>query len=345
MVTIKQIAEKAGVSIGTVDRVLHNRGYVSEQAEQKIRKAIAELDYKPNIFARHLKLSRSFRFGVLMPNFDQDCGYWQMPGSGILKAQSELKTHRIEIEFFYFDRSSEDSFSQACKKVLGSNLNGLLIAPTFGSALYSLIHKLPKDFPYVFFDSPLPNVPCLSCIVQDSFLSGQLAGRLMSLLINGPGAAAAIRILPEDFHIDERIRGFQTFLKDHPSLQVELYEAVPGNETNTIFSIVDQILNNNQQIRGFFIPNALTFQFVRALEKNHMEKKIHVIGYDLLKENIEYLKRGQIDFLISQQSHQQGYNGIYTLFRRVVLNEAVPNRMMMAIDIIAKENVDYYQMK
>ena len=345
MVTIKQIAEKAGVSIGTVDRVLHNRGYVSQQAEQKIRQAIAELDYKPNIFARHLKLSRPFKFGVLMPEFKQDCGYWEMPGDGIRKAQSELKTHRIEIEFFHYERYSEKSFLNVCQKALHASLNGLLVAPLCAPCASEMIQKIPSNLPYVFFDSTLPNAHCLSSIVQDSFMSGQLAGHLMSLLINDPGIAATIRILPEDFHIDERIRGFEAFLKDHPYLKVVSYEATLGDRTDKISSIIDNILKSYDQIRGLFIPNALTFQFVQALQNKHCDRKIHVIGYDLLKENIDYLKKGQIDFLISQQSRQQGYHGIYTLFRHVVLNEVVPPKMMMAIDIIAKENVDYYQMK
>ena len=100
MTTIKKIAEKAGVSIGTVDRVIHNRGFVSNKTETRVKQAIEELNYTPNIFARQLKLSRLFTFGVLMPKFNQDSRYWQMTAKGIQKAQKELKTHRIQIQFF-----------------------------------------------------------------------------------------------------------------------------------------------------------------------------------------------------------------------------------------------------
>ena len=54
MATIKDIAQKAGVSIGTVDRVLHNRGMVNEQTKQRILAVIKELDYHPNQAAQGL---------------------------------------------------------------------------------------------------------------------------------------------------------------------------------------------------------------------------------------------------------------------------------------------------
>ena len=54
MVTIKNIAELANVSIGTVDRVIHNRGEFSLKTEEKVRKVIKELNYKPNVIARSL---------------------------------------------------------------------------------------------------------------------------------------------------------------------------------------------------------------------------------------------------------------------------------------------------
>ncbi len=53
-IRIKDIARLAGVSAGTVDRVLHNRGRVSEEALQKITEVMKQIDYKPNLIARTL---------------------------------------------------------------------------------------------------------------------------------------------------------------------------------------------------------------------------------------------------------------------------------------------------
>ena len=65
MITIKEIASKAGVSPGTVDRVLHNRGRVSKESAERVRLVAREAGYVPNLFAKRLKEGRSLVFGVL----------------------------------------------------------------------------------------------------------------------------------------------------------------------------------------------------------------------------------------------------------------------------------------
>ena len=55
--TIKMIAERAGVSIGTVDRVLHDRPYVKEEVRRRVLEVMEELDYQPNRVASALATS------------------------------------------------------------------------------------------------------------------------------------------------------------------------------------------------------------------------------------------------------------------------------------------------
>ncbi len=343
MVTIKKIAERSGVSIGTVDRVIHKRGNVSKDTETRVKLALKELNYVPNIFARQLKLQKTFSIGVLIPSPDQDSNYWAMPAAGIHKAEKELKSHQTQIHFFHYNRYSPLSFTRACEQVLKAEIDGLLMVPALTSIAEKYIQKLPKNLPYVFFDSIVPQSNCLSYIIQDSYESGRLAGRLMHLLLNNRGSVAAIRVVPEDFHISERIRGFHDYFGHSPNRILKVYDAHSKGDQNTIPDLVHQILKENKDLKGIFISNALTFCIAQVLELKKLQKKIHVIGYDLIKENIEYLKKGDIDFLISQQSERQGYQGIYTLYRHVVLKESVPQKIMMPIDIITRENVDYYQ--
>jgi LacI family transcriptional regulator len=345
MATIKDIAKKARVSIGTVDRVIHNRGRVSRQAEMKIRRAIDELDYIPNIFARHLKLAKDFYFGVLMPEQSQDQRFWHMPAAGILKALNELKTHRVQIRFFYYNRYSHESFFLAGRDMLKANLDGLLIAPVLTSAAGEFMQEIPENLPYVFFDSVIPESKCISSIVQDSYLSGRLSARLMQLLIRDPGTVAAIRVLPEDHHINERIRGFkEKFTEDGSSYPLKIYDINHVGDSMNMQVLMKKILREQTNLRGIFVSNALTFCAAQYLESRQIEGKIHVIGYDLIKENIHYLQNGTIDFLISQQSERQGYQGIYILFRSVVLKEEVPQRIMIPLDIITQDNIEFYQM-
>ena len=72
IMTIKEIAREANVSIGTVDRVVHGRGRVAQKTTELVKKIIQESGYKPNIFGSRLSLSKDYIFAVIMPRLHQD---------------------------------------------------------------------------------------------------------------------------------------------------------------------------------------------------------------------------------------------------------------------------------
>ena len=70
MASIRDVARRAGVGVGTVSRVINGNGYVSADTKKKIEKAIEELEYTPNELARNLFRNRSGIIGVLVPDLD-----------------------------------------------------------------------------------------------------------------------------------------------------------------------------------------------------------------------------------------------------------------------------------
>jgi LacI family transcriptional regulator len=75
----------------------------------------------------------------------------------------------------------------------------------------------------------------------------------------------------------------------------------------------------------------------KFIKENNL-KDIRVIGYELLKQNLEYLNEGIIDFLIHQKPEEQGYMGINHLYKKIVLKETVLDLHYMSLEIIVKEN-------
>lgn len=344
MATIRDIAELANVSIGTVDRVLHHRGSVSPPTKAKVEWAIQKLKYTPNIYARQLKLSRRYKFGVLMPELHQDAGYWEQAAMGIHKAGKELEPYKIKVKFFHFNRYSENSFCKKFLQMLAENLDGLLIAPILVDQCKELVSRIPEKVPYLFFDSDLPDTKRFTFIGQDPFKSGILAGKLMKILIGENGDVAVIRVLPEDYHINLRAEGFRSYFLEnglkHPIHIYDWYEKKDLAEINALF---DKILKENPNLKGIFMTNALTYLAASYIQSKSLNQKIRIIGYDLVPENVAYLKNSAIDFLISQSPMTQGYEGIMMLYRKIVLNHNVEDKIMMPIDIVTKENVEFYK--
>ncbi len=344
IVTLKDIARKAGVSIGTVDRVLHNRGRVHPDTEKKVRRVLQQLNYRTNIFAKHLKLGRTFTFGVLMPRPEQDSGYWKLPYRGIQRAQQELQSHKVQVNFFFFDRYNHKSVLNAGRRALASEPDGLLSAPILPESFGEVIASLPPELPLVFFDSYLPGIKPLCFIGQDAFQSGLLASRLMRRTVPcKKGLVAVVKVQPEDYHIAARIEGFVKGSEGWSGFDLETVEIDSRWTPELTARCLGPFYRRHPELAGIFVTNAMTHKVAEWWERNSRGKKIVLIGYDPIARNISLLKAGVIDFLISQQSERQGYEGIYTLFRRVVLGEEVNHQIMTQIDIITAENVDYYQ--
>ncbi|HAT77204.1 MAG TPA: LacI family transcriptional regulator, partial [Flavobacterium sp.] len=96
------MAEIANVSVGTVDRIIHNRGQVTEENIAKVNAIIKEYGYKKNIFASNLAFNKKFKFAVFLPK-NENIEYWQAPIIGIKKAAEELANFGVTIDYFFFD--------------------------------------------------------------------------------------------------------------------------------------------------------------------------------------------------------------------------------------------------
>ncbi len=109
VVRIKDIALKANVSTGTVDRVIHNRGRVAEDVKTRVFKIIKELNYEPNLMARMLGSKKHYVLAALLPDHNYDA-FWLAPKLGIEKAEHDLKQYGVSVRQFAFDPQNADSY-------------------------------------------------------------------------------------------------------------------------------------------------------------------------------------------------------------------------------------------
>ena len=94
------------------------------------------------------------------------------------------------------------------------------------------------------------------------------------------------------------------------------------------------------------LKNGITFNSKAYIIGEYLQKRgmtdFNLMGYDLLQRNVACLKQGSIFFLIAQQPVLQGFNGIKTLCEHLILKKDVPGEYFMPIDLLTKENIDFY---
>ena len=110
-------------------------------------------------------------------------------------------------------------------------------------------------------------------------------------------------------------------------------------ETDTILT---NFFNNNRDIHHC-ITLASKAHIVGEFLLRTNRREIQIMGYDVLEKNAECLRRGSISFIISQHAFQQGYCSVDALFQAIVLKKEVAPVNYMPIELLSKENIDYYR--
>jgi len=342
LITIKEIAELAGVSIGTVDRVLHSRGRVSEKTKNLILSIVKKEGYRKNIVASQLSNSRISNFAVIMPLPEQNDRFWQIIQMGIEAEKERLNYFKLKLDYYFFDRFDGNSYIKVFTDAVKTEPDGIILAPVLAVEAMSLADKVPEKTKVVLMNSDLPDFNKLSYIGQDSFESGRTAGKLMSMSNGKSGTIAVIDVHPEDYHIHIRTEGFKKYILDNTNSKIRTYLLPAENDMEEFKRCAQLIDNENEDLSGLFIPNSSVHYFADLLEKSIKDKKISVIGYDLVEANAVMLEKGTIDFLINQQPGKQGELALEYLFRSTVLQERIVEKKFLPIEIICRENLESY---
>ena len=179
-VRIVDIARMAGVSVATVDRVIHNRGKVSEENLARINEVLREVNYRPNLIARSLASGRQYTLAVVMPRFAQG-EYWADFDAGIVRAEAEARRYNISVRKFFFDQYDRASFEKLLAELRDEAFDGAVIATLFAEMVTPFARELDeRGIPYVFVDSNIPECNQLAYFGTSSFDAGVVAARLLS---------------------------------------------------------------------------------------------------------------------------------------------------------------------
>ncbi|MGZ3764619.1 MAG: substrate-binding domain-containing protein [Mucilaginibacter sp.] len=344
-VRIKDIALKAGVSTGTVDRVIHNRGRVDPEVEQRVQKILKEMNYQPNMIARALGSNKEYRIAALIPDPGFD-SYWLGPKEGIKKAEAQLRQYGVRIQKFEFNPYMVGSYIYRAREVSLSNPDGIFLAPIFYRDTIPFFQEWQeKKIPFVLFNTQINESGALSYVGQDSYQSGLLAAKLVHY---GQPQPCSIMIL----HIDEEIsnaahlvkkeQGFRDYFKQNglDYYHISCFELNRPDRPGFAEKLFNMI-NSKPNLQSIYVTTSKSYEIAACLEQANVTH-IKIVGYDLLPKNIEYLNKGAISFLINQNPTGQGYLGINQLANHLVFKKEVPLLKYLPLDVVTKENAEYF---
>lgn len=344
-VRIKDIAQLSGVSVGTVDRVLHNRGRVSDQALKKVLTVLDQIDYKPNVIARTLGSNKTYRIAALIPDPGQD-PYWASSKAGIDQAQTEWLRYGVNVVPYFFDLYEKDSFREVAEAITADPPDGILIAPIFFHETLPFFKRFQSiGVPYVLFNTNIEHVSSLSFIGQNLYQSGKLGGELMHLALREESGILAVLHINEDLgnsvHLAEKERGFRDYFQaNHGSFDIRTFNLYNPSEVSLDEQLAELLKPNF--LKGIFVSTSKGTYLIAAFLERHKRQELKLVGYDMLEENIRYMQKGIINFLIHQNPQRQAFLGVNHLVGHLILKKPAPAQDLLPLEIISPENIDSY---
>ena len=324
-VRIVDIARLAGVSPGTVDRVIHNRGRIAPDKKRRIEEIIAQLGYQPNIAARLLATGQSFTIAVVAPSYVGE-SYWKQVSDGMMKAAEELGQYNQKIEFLRFDQYDRASFDVAVADVAWEAFDGVVIATLFEEQVKSLSAQLDAiDKPYIYIDSQVEGQNDLAYFGVDAQASGYIAGKMLcrELADDVPIVITHVRFRRNEISTQMRRReqGLLRYLREVGRAdRVEYIEHEPELGAVTVEAIERLAAQNDKRV-GLVVLNSRLYElveFLRAESSIALREKFMIVGFEAIKPNIEAMNRGDVDLLISSDITGLRFYGLVEELRSVL---------------------------
>lgn len=339
-VTIKEIAEMAGVHRSTVDKVLHNRPGVSDSVRKRVQKLIDECNYEANPIGKALKMQdKELHIKVILLEVDAQ----PILIEGIEEELKRYSSFQVSIEYItvpYSDIGSQVRALSDCEK---EKADGVILSPINSSAVVEVIDALDRQgIPVITVNTDIKGSQRLCFIGQDGFKSGRIAGRLMGEFLRGKGRVAVFTSDGDNhqsFPFGTREGGFREIIAgNYPEVEV-----MPSIHTQEKPSVIRRemrrLLNEEPKLAGIFI----TCGGVQALGDilDECERRdIRLVCYENYPEILELLRHDIVTATLDSEIKKQGGMAVEVLMDVLVYDRKPPRKHLYSeTKILMKESL------
>ncbi|MBE5881390.1 MAG: LacI family DNA-binding transcriptional regulator [Lachnospiraceae bacterium] len=340
MATIKEIAELAGVSRGTVDRVLNKRGSVNPQTAEKVLEIAQALDYKPNRAGLVLAAQKkNLKLGVIL--FGEGNPFFDEVIDGIRHKEEELACYNCSVTI---KRVAVDTDEQlrAIDELVSEGINGIAISPTNDARLAAKINELyDMDIPVVSLNTDIPDCKRIAFVGSNYYQSGATAAGLMRLIAKGDDVNVGIIAGSSEILCHtERIAGFRHAIEKYGHINV--VETIMNHDDDFVsYDMTSQLLKEHPEINALYFAAGGVYGGCRSVIAKDRSKDMTIITFDQVTTTKEMIEKDVISATICQEPFVQGSNPLDILFTYLATGELPEQEYnYTAVDIRIKENLD-----
>jgi LacI family transcriptional regulator len=353
VLTLKDIAREAGVSLATVDRVLHNRPGVRPDTVRRVKDAIARNSFQPHVAAAELARGRTRRFAFVMPSGPNP--FMQQIEAYLGEMAAWLSARRLNVEMIATD-VFEPAALAASLEALSGDYDGVAVValdhPSVRAAINDLDDACTKVVTLV---SDVPSSRRHHYVGIDNIAAGRTAGALVGRLVGQRSGKVAIVAGSQGLRDHaERIFGFnQVMASEFPDLNV-LPVLEGRDEDGRSEQLLSRLLGKHADIVGLYNVGAGTQGVAKALNDKALnekalnekawgaagrDKQVVFVGHDVTALTRRLLLQGVMDAAISQNPGHEARAAVRVLLALARGEPILSEQEKIRIDIVMRDNL------
>ncbi|MDO5388931.1 MAG: substrate-binding domain-containing protein [Clostridia bacterium] len=337
-ITIKEIAEMAGVSRGTVDRVLHKRSGVSRENIQKVNEIIKKYNFQPNPIGKALaSRQKTKKIGIILNCIGNR--FFDDVIEGIENSKKELANYGAEIIIKKLEGYNEKEQTDAICEMEKEKIDGLIITPVNGKEIKNKIESI--------------NIPVITCNVDidvknkigyagcDYNVSGKLAAAV--LVMHAFGKKLNVGIVHGSKNIKghmERYEAFKSTASKCPNINIIDYFYTEDNSGTAYEKTSEMIKKHN--IDFVYVVASGIDGVMEAIERSG--KTIYAVTNDVLPITLKYLEKDVIKATVYQHPYKQGYNSVAQMINYLYTGNTNGSNYKINSELITKYNIPEKEM-
>lgn len=334
-ITTTEIARIAGVSIGSVDRALHNRDGINAQTKKKILEIASQHGYRPNRLGRILARQKAITLGVIILPTDNPFQDFLM--QTIQRTVGELADFGVSMQLYALPQIDAALAARKVRQFVRAGIQGLALEGIDDPDFRQAVDGAAAGRPVITFNSDLPGSKRLCFVGQDLYRSGQVAADLLCRFLGGRGKVLVLQGSQKVAAHQQRMDGFvQVCRQDFPQIHIVAIEESLDQDQHG-YRHTTAVLQKHADLAGIYVVAGGVVGTAQALLDLHAAGKVRLVCNDIVPQMTELIRQSVIDATILQDPATQGQLPIKLLYQMIAERIAPDKEFYYTkMDIITK---------
>ncbi|MEM7208268.1 MAG: LacI family DNA-binding transcriptional regulator [Pseudomonadota bacterium] len=337
--TTKDLAQAAGVSLATVDRVLNDRANVSKRSRERVQQAIEATGFVRNLAAANLAKSRTYSFRFIYPS-SGDLYLQELIGQ-VEQASADLRSDSTTVDCIQIDMRDPHKVASFLSTLENNTVDGIAImAPESPQVRDAITRLIERGIRVVQFLSGQENLENSDFVGLDNFAAGATAGRLIGRFLGAvSGKVMVVADTMQSLNNIQRRLGFDEVLSSY----FPLLTALPSLETYGDESRTEKIISRQfryqSDVLAIYVMSSEARVPLAEVSKSCSLDSITIVAHERTPFTEKALQSDEVDAIVAQNPGHAVRSALRILRARCDSRPLVQAQEKIRIEVLLKDNL------